>query len=94
MILTEDRIYHLSNLILDKLRETGIAFLRDETQVKKEVRQSIFEYLRLEEGIDEKVRKKISSQSKIILEGSREWEILYKKYYEEEASLKGLSDKR
>ena len=40
--------------------------------------------------MDAEVRKKISSQKKEILEGSEEWELLYRKYYAEEMRRMGI----
>ena len=34
--------------------------------------------------LDQAAKMKIESQKKTILEGSQEWEILYRKYYNEE----------
>ncbi len=38
----------------------------------------------MEDLIDELVRKKIQSLSRPVPPGSREWEILYRKYFEQE----------
>jgi hypothetical protein len=38
--------------------------------------------------LDQAARQKIASQRKIILEGSQEWDILYRKYYND--AVKGL----
>ena len=40
--------------------------------------------------IDEAARLKISSQRRIIPEGSMEWDILYRKYYNEEVKKLGI----
>ena len=40
--------------------------------------------------IDQAARLKISSQRKIILEGSQEWEILSRKYYNDEVKMLGI----
>jgi hypothetical protein len=45
--------------------------------------------LRLYDLIDKKAIQKIQTQRKSIEEGSREWEILYRKYYNEEISKLG-----
>ena len=45
--------------------------------------------LKKEERIDKIARQKIESQTRPIPEGSEEWDILYRKYYEEE--LQGLT---
>ena len=46
--------------------------------------------LKEEEAMDAEVRKKISSQKKEILEGSEEWDVLYRKYYAEEMRRMGI----
>jgi Protein of unknown function (DUF507). len=45
--------------------------------------------MRLYDQLDKKATDKIQSQKKPIEEGSREWEILYRKYYNEELSKLG-----
>ena len=37
------------------------------------------------------VRKKITSQKKEILEGSEEWDVLFKKYYGDELRRMGIT---
>jgi hypothetical protein len=45
--------------------------------------------VKIADDIDEMVRKKLQSYSKKIYEGSSEWEIMYNKFFDEEASKKG-----
>ena len=40
--------------------------------------------------IDQAARQKIESQKRTILEGSQEWDILYRKYYNEEVKKLGV----
>ena len=42
-----------------------------------------------EDEIDDFVRKKIRSYSRMIAEGSREWDIMYDKLFEEEKAKRG-----
>ena len=42
--------------------------------------------MRTDEAIEAIVRHKIESQKRTITEGSSEWEVLYRKYYEEEVA--------
>jgi len=44
----------------------------------------ISDEMKTDEAIDAIVRRKIESQKRSIVEGSDEWEVLYRKYYEEE----------
>ena len=43
-----------------------------------------------EAKIDSAARQKIESQRRTILEGSQEWDILYRKYYNEEVKKLGI----
>ena len=42
--------------------------------------------MKADEAIDALVRRKLESQKRTIIEGSDEWEVLYRKYYEEEVA--------
>jgi uncharacterized protein len=84
MIFSEDRIYHIAHLMTDAAWKDDLIDYKDEEKALKEVRRVLIEYFRKDEIVDEKVRKRIISLKKPVYEGSREWDILYKKYYEEE----------
>jgi hypothetical protein len=85
--LSREKVLRLSHLILDYLNsDDEIEYFSDPQQLRQDVVRLISEELRMDEAIDAIVRKKIESQKRPILEGSDEWEILYRKYYEEEAA--------
>lgn len=86
MKLSEDRISHISHLICDGIWKDDLVDFTNDDQALKEIKRTIFEYLKLGDEADEAARAKIRSLSKVIPEGSFEWEILYKKYLEEETS--------
>lgn len=87
MKLSREKVLRLSHLILDYLQsDDEIEYFDDPQQIRQEVVRLISEELRTDEVIDVLVRKKIDSQKRPILEGSDEWEVLYRKYYEEEAA--------
>jgi hypothetical protein len=46
----------------------------------------ISDEMKTDEAIDALVRRKIETQKRTILEGSDEWEVLYRKYYEDEVA--------
>jgi hypothetical protein len=48
------------------------------------------EVLNQEAKIDAVARQKIERQKRTILEGSQEWDILYRKYYNEEVKKLGI----
>jgi hypothetical protein len=83
MILSEDRINHLSHLILDGLKKEADLLL-EESKVLREIKRLIAQELKKEEEMDAAVRAKLTSYSRPIYEGSPEWEVLYKKFLAEE----------
>ena len=91
MRISRDKLNRLAHVVADTLAETDeCEFLEDRNTVRQEARK-VLEALLLEETrIDEAARLKISSQRKIIPEGSMEWDILYRKYYNEEVKKLGI----
>ncbi len=86
MILSEDRQTHLAHVIVDGIWKDDIVEYTNEDEVIREAKRVLVEYVKHETDVDETVRNRILSQKKGVLEGSREFDILYKKYYEEEQS--------
>jgi len=84
--LSRDKIMRLSHLILQRLNEDdGVEFYADLPEIRQEIFQVISSEMKADEVIDALVRRKIETQKRTILEGSDEWDVLYRKYYEEEA---------
>jgi hypothetical protein len=80
----------MARLILDSLFENDeVEFLDEPNEIRLSVVKSIEEELKLYDLLNQKSAEKIRSQKKSIEEGSREWEILYRKYYNEEISKLG-----
>jgi hypothetical protein len=92
--LSREKINYLSKRILEALnRNEQIEFLDDPNEIRLIIVRSIEEEMKLYDVLDKKAIDKIQSQKKSIEEGSREWEILYRKYYNEElAKLGKLSE--
>ena len=85
MRLSEDRIYHISHLIQDMLiGNRNVDVLLTEERMLREVKRTIADELKFEDEADEAARRTIQSLSRKIPEGSREWDVLYRKYVEEE----------
>jgi len=90
MRLSREKIIHLSHVIIKGLiEEEAVDFLKPENDVRLEIVRVITEELMIDDKIDEVVRKKLASYSRPILEGSREWDIMYRKLYEEELNRLG-----
>jgi len=94
MMLTEDKISHLSHVLLKGLVEKGlIEDIEDEGKIRAEIKRTIISELKIGEEIDSVVRKKLLSFSKKIVEGSPEWDVLHKKYFREEEMKRGRTSR-
>lgn len=88
--LSREKINFLSKQILDQLFENDqVEFFDEPNEIRLSIVKSIEEEINLYSIIDKKAIEKIQSQKKAIEEGSREWEILYRKYYNEEITKLG-----
>jgi hypothetical protein len=85
--LSREKILRLSHLILDHLnKDEEIEYYADPQEIRQEIVTMISNEMKTDEAIDAMVRRKIESQKRTIVEGSDEWEVLYRKYYEEEVA--------
>ncbi len=91
MRISRDKLNKLAHTVADALAETPECdFHEDRNTIRQEARK-VLEKLLLEElKLDAGARLKIQSQRKIIVEGSQEWDILYRKYYNDEVKKLGL----
>jgi hypothetical protein len=90
MRLSDDKISHLTHVVLKGLLGKGaVKPLDEESNIRRDIKRVIVRELKIADGIDEMVKRKLQSYSKKIYEGSAEWEVLYNKFYEEEAAKKG-----
>jgi len=89
--ITRDKLNKLAHVVSDVLAETDEAeFLEDRNTIRQEARKALENLLMQETRIDQAARLKIQSQRRIIPEGSQEWDILYRKYYNEEVKKLGI----
>ncbi|HKV22999.1 MAG TPA: DUF507 family protein [Candidatus Acidoferrum sp.] len=92
MRLSREKIVRLSHQITDVLvASDDVEFVEDRDTIRQQVVQILTGTLREEEKADLEVRKKITSQKKEILEGSEEWDVLYRKYYADELRRMGIA---
>jgi uncharacterized protein len=93
MRLTREKTVRLSHRIIDLLVSIeDIDFVEDRDTIRQEIVSILQELLKQEEQVDAEARAKISSQKKEILEGSEEWDILYRRYYTEALKRMGVAD--
>lgn len=91
MRLTREKTVRLSHRILDVLvGHSDVDFIEDRDTIRQETVSILQALLKVEEQVDLEVRQKIASQKKEILEGSEEWDVLYRKYYTEALRRMGV----
>ena len=91
MRLSRDKMNKLAHTVADALAEMeNVEFVEDRNTIRMEVRKILEELLKQEERIDLAARQKIEGQRRTIMEGTQEWDILYRKYYNEEVKKLGI----
>ena len=89
-MLSEDKVSHLSHVILKAVKSNPLVQVKSEDgRILKEIKRVLAGELAHEEEIDRKVRAKLGSYSRGIVEGSPEWDVLYRKTFEEESRKHG-----
>ena len=89
--VSRDKMNVLARAVTEALAAMeGVKLLKEKNTVRLEVRRLLEELLAQEKKIDLEARRKIESQKRTILEGSQEWDILYRKYYNEEVKKLGI----
>ena len=85
MRLTTGKINQLANQILDLLRsDDTVEFFAEDIEIRRKIIGIINAELADDERIDQIVRRKIDSQSRTVQQGTETWDILYRRYYDEE----------
>jgi hypothetical protein len=90
--IARDKINKLSHVVVELLtamkKEVGL--LKPKNDVRLEAVRILQEHLRAEEKLEERVKEKITSQKRQIVEGSQEWDLLFRRYYGEEMKKLGV----
>ena len=91
MRISRDKLNKLAHTVAATLAEIDeVGFNEDRNTIRQEARKILETLLTEEARIDTAARLKIANQRKIIMEGSQEWEILYRKYYNDEVRKLGI----
>jgi hypothetical protein len=89
--LSRDKVNKLAHTVSDALAELDqVEFIEDRNTIRMEARRILEELLMQEAKLDVAARQKIESQKRTIAEGTQEWDILYRKYYNEEVKKLGI----
>jgi hypothetical protein len=85
--LSREKVLLLSHLILGYLdHDDGVEYFDEPQEIRQTIVKIIMDEMKSDEAIDALVRRKLESQKRGIVEGSDEWDVLYRKYYEEEVA--------
>ena len=91
MRISRDKLNKIAHTVADTLAEIDeVEFQEARNTVRQRARDAMEKVLMDETKLDAGARLKIASQRKIIPEGSQEWDILYRKYYNDEVKKLGL----
>lgn len=91
LLLSDEKQMHLSHVILESFKNIAQASLvGDQAKALREVKLVIAEHMKVEAELDQQVRRRLESYSRPAPEGSQEWDVLYRKTYEEELRKRKL----
>lgn len=88
MKYSEGRLSHLAHQIIKVLRAEGLADIENERLALQEIKRALDGQRDRDSRLDEIVRRKIASLSRKVPPGSAEYDILYRRYMEEEQRKK------
>ena len=88
MLFSKEYVGYLARKVTKRL--IAGKFIEDPNTIRQETRKILEDLLNQEAKIDQAARQKIDTQKRTILEGSQEWDILYRKYYGEEVKKLGV----
>ncbi len=91
MKISRDKVTEMSHKLAGQLpRISGVRLNKRWNEVRLEILKEMRDILTKEEAIDKLAQEKITKQQREIPEGSEEWTLLYRRYYEEEMKRYGI----
>ena len=91
MKLSRPKVIEMSHKLVASLPHVlGIRMKKTWNDIRLDIVETLTEILMKEESIDRIARDKISKQKREIAEGTEEWSLLYRRYYDEEMKRFGI----
>lgn len=92
MRLSHEKIIQLSHRIMSAIEALDEVEIYEEPNVVRQQAVKILtDLLQEEEKMEQTVRQRIATHKRTIPEGGGEWEILYRKYYQDELRKLGVA---
>lgn len=92
MKLTREKIIQLSHQVITAIESLDeVEIFEEPNTIRQAVMKILNDLMLEEEKMDESVRQHITSQRRVIPEGSAEWDILYRKYYTDALRKLGIT---
>ena len=89
MIISEDRQSSLAHQLTDVIWNDDLVDYTDEDMAFRLAKKAIADFVKDDMEIDKAARAKVASLKRDVSEGTPEWDIMYRKYYEEERNKRG-----
>jgi len=89
MIMSEDRLSHITHLIIDGIWKDDLVDFENDEQAIRIAKVGANKFSKKNDEVDRKARATVTSLKRNVPEGSPEWDILYRKYFEQELSSRG-----
>ncbi|HEX4924868.1 MAG TPA: DUF507 family protein [Bdellovibrionales bacterium] len=89
MILSEERQTRFAHIIVDGIWDDDLVDYSDDELAIRAAKKAVIKFVQQEGEIDERVRAKLLTLKRGLVEGSPEWDVMYRKYYEEEMKRSG-----
>lgn len=89
MIISDDRQNKFAHVVIDSLWGDDLVDFSDDDEALRAAKRAVALFVKNEGGYDQRVREKLTSLKKTLIEGTPEWDTMYKKYYEEEMRRSG-----
>lgn len=87
-----ERMNQIANMIRDLIvKDETVEIFEDLPEIRRRIVEILKEVIREEEEIERSVRERIRKYSRNILEGTPEWNLLYRRIYEDELKQRGLA---
>lgn len=92
MKLSHEKIIQLSHRVISAIEALDeVEIFEEPNVIRQEAVKILTDLLLQEERIEQAVRQRIATHKRTIMEGGGEWEILYRKYYQDELRKLGVA---